>query len=77
MNGLVLTILVLGGVMAATIVIALLLLRGFGYKAEGRADDLRDEVERLGEGGSSRSRARPTAGRATPTGASRATVWPG
>ena len=49
MNGLVLAILVLAGVMAATIVIALLLLRGFGDKAEGRADDLRDEVERLGE----------------------------
>jgi hypothetical protein len=49
MNGLVLTILVLAAVMAATIVIALLLLRGFGDKAEGRADDLRDEVDRLGE----------------------------
>jgi len=49
MNGLVLTIVVLAVVMAATMVVALLLLRGFGDKAEGRADDLRDEVERLGE----------------------------
>jgi len=49
LSGVVITILVLAGVMAATIVIALLLLRGFGDKAEGRADDLRDEVERLGE----------------------------
>jgi hypothetical protein len=49
MSGVVITVLVLAGVMAATIVIALLLLRGFGDKAEGRADDLRDEVARLGE----------------------------
>jgi hypothetical protein len=49
MNGLVITILVLALVMAATIAIALLLLRGVGDKAEGRADDLRDEVDRLGE----------------------------
>jgi hypothetical protein len=49
MNGHVLTILVLAVAMAATIVIALLLLRGFGDKAERRADDLRDEAERLGE----------------------------
>jgi hypothetical protein len=49
MNGLVLTIVVLAVVMAATIAIALLLLRGYGDKAESRADDLREEVDRLGE----------------------------
>jgi hypothetical protein len=49
MSGIVLTVVVLAVVMVATIAISLLLLRGFGDKAERRADDLRDEVGRLGE----------------------------
>jgi hypothetical protein len=50
MGGLVLTIVVLAVVMAATIAVALFVLRRVGDRAERRADDLRDEVARLGEG---------------------------
>jgi hypothetical protein len=42
-------ILVLAVVMAATIAIALFVLRRVGDRAEDRADELRDEVERRGE----------------------------
>jgi hypothetical protein len=42
-------ILVLAVVMAATIAVALVVLRRVGDRAEGRADTLRDEVERRGE----------------------------
>jgi hypothetical protein len=42
-------ILVLAGVMAATLVVAAIVLRRVGARAEGRADGLRDEAERLGE----------------------------
>jgi hypothetical protein len=48
-SNLVLVILVLAIVMAATVAIALWVLRGVGDKAERRADALRDEVRRLGE----------------------------
>jgi hypothetical protein len=42
-------ILVLAGVMAATVIVALIVMRRVGVRAEGRADDLRAEVEGLGE----------------------------
>jgi len=48
-NGVVLGIAVLAGVMLATVAIAVLVLRRVGDKAERRADRLRAEVDRLGE----------------------------
>ena len=45
----VIAILILAGVMAATIIVALIVLRRVGSSAEGRADALRAEAERLGE----------------------------
>lgn len=48
-SGLVVTILILAGVMAAIFVAVLFVTRRVGAGAEARADDLRDEVERLGE----------------------------
>jgi|GEM_PF-697690 len=48
-SGMIITILAVGGVMAVTIAVAVVALRRFGAQAEGRADDLRDEVDRLGE----------------------------
>jgi hypothetical protein len=50
MSGIVLTVVVLAVVMAATIAVSLLLLRRFGDKAERRADELRAEVDASGEG---------------------------
>ena len=49
MSGSVLVVLVLAVVMAATIAIALVVLRRVGDRAEARADELRAEVERRGE----------------------------
>ena len=49
MGGIVLVVLVLAVVMAATIAVALLVLRRVGDRAEHRADDLRAEVASLGE----------------------------
>jgi hypothetical protein len=46
---LIIAILAIGGVMAATLVVAVIAMRRFGTHAEERADDLRDEVGRLGE----------------------------
>ena len=48
-NGLIITILAIGGVMAITVVVSVVAMRRFGGQAEERADDLRDEVDRLGE----------------------------
>ncbi|NLE22959.1 MAG: hypothetical protein GX624_09300 [Actinobacteria bacterium] len=42
-------LLVIGGVMAATLVVAVVAMRRFGGEAVARADDLRGEVDRLGE----------------------------
>jgi hypothetical protein len=42
-------VLVVAGVMAATLVVAVIAMRRVGSRAEGRADGLRDEAERLGE----------------------------
>ena len=50
MGGIVLVIVVLAVVMAATIAVALFVLRRVGDKAERRADELRAEVDGLGEG---------------------------
>jgi hypothetical protein len=49
MSGLVLAILLLAVAMATTVAVALIVLRRVGDKAERRADELRAEVERLGE----------------------------
>lgn len=49
MNGALVSALVIAGVMAATIIVALLVLRRAGAQAEKRADDLRADVYRLGE----------------------------
>lgn len=49
MGGIVLVVLVLAVVMAATIAIALIVLRRVGDRAEARADALRSEVEGRGE----------------------------
>jgi hypothetical protein len=46
---LIIAILAIGGVMALTLVVAVVAMRRFGPQAEERADDLRDEVGRLGE----------------------------
>ena len=46
---LIIAILAIGGVMAATLVVAMVAMRRFGSQAVERADDLRDEVGRLGE----------------------------
>jgi len=48
-NGVALTIVAITAVMAGTIAVALVVLRRVGGRAERRADDLRAEVERLGE----------------------------
>jgi hypothetical protein len=45
----IIAILVIGGVMALTLVVSVIVMRRFGTQAEERADDLRDEVGRLGE----------------------------
>jgi len=42
-------ILLIAGVMAATLVVAVIVLRRVGSRAESRADALRDEVEAAGE----------------------------
>jgi len=42
-------ILLIAGVMAATLVVAVIVLRRVGSRAEGRADELRGEVEAAGE----------------------------
>jgi hypothetical protein len=47
--GLIITVLAVTGVMAATLVVGAVVMRRLGARAEGRADDLRDEVDRLGE----------------------------
>ena len=49
MSGSVLVVLVLAAVMAAIVAVSVFILRRVGERAEGRADDLRAEVERLGE----------------------------
>ena len=49
MSGSVLVILVLAAVMAAIVSVSVFILRRVGDRAERRADDLRGEVERLGE----------------------------
>lgn len=49
MSGVVLVVLALAVLMAATIAVALFVLRRVGDKAESRADHLRAEVESLGE----------------------------
>ena len=49
MSGIVLVVLVLAIVMAATVAVALVVLSRVGERAERRADDLRAEVDRLGE----------------------------
>jgi hypothetical protein len=41
--------LIIAGVMAATVIVAAVVLRRVGARAQGRADGLRDEAERLGE----------------------------
>ncbi len=46
---LLIAVLVIGGVMAATLVVAVVAMRRFGGEAVERADELRDEVDRLGE----------------------------
>lgn len=49
MNGSLVSVLVIAGVMAATLGVALFLMSRAGTKAERRADALRAEVEQLGE----------------------------
>ncbi len=69
MNGVVVVVLVLALVMAATLVVSLLVLRRVGDKAERRADALRSDVDRLGEqwviplGGAAYQGGAPAAGR--------------
>jgi hypothetical protein len=46
---LIIAVLAIGGVMAVTLVVAVVAMRRFGGQAVERADDLRDEVDRLGE----------------------------
>ncbi len=48
-SGLIITILVIGGVMAVTVVVAVVAMRRFGGQAEQRADALRDDVGLRGE----------------------------
>lgn len=48
--GMILTVLILAASMAAIFAVVLLVTRRMGAGAEARADDLRAEVERLGEG---------------------------
>ena len=48
-SGLIITILAIGGVMAITVVVAVVAMRRFGAQAEQRADALRDDVALRGE----------------------------
>jgi hypothetical protein len=48
-SGLIVTILAIGGVMAVTVVVAIVAMRRFGAQAVQRADELRDDVEMRGE----------------------------
>ena len=48
-SGLIITILAIGGVMAITVVVAVVAMRRFGTQAEQRADSLRDDVALRGE----------------------------
>ena len=49
MSSALIAILLIAGIMAATLVVAAIVLRRVGSRAEGRADELRDEVEAAGE----------------------------